>query len=145
VEETNRQRIVDAHLHWWDLETNYYPWLSDKKPDEGGLASASALATTYLPEHYLEDAWGFCVVGAVHVQANWDPSDPVGETRWLQQLADSAAANGMPQGIVAFADLSDPKIDALLAAHAGFRCTRSIRHMLNYIPDNPALCWADQD
>jgi predicted TIM-barrel fold metal-dependent hydrolase len=145
MEWTNPQRIVDAHVHWWDLETNYYPWLSNNKPDEGGLSSARALAKTYLPEHYLEDAKGFGIVGAVHVQANWEPADPVGETRWLQQLADSGVANGMPQGIVAFADLSDPHLDALLEAHAQFRGTRSIRHMLNYIPDNPALCWADQD
>ena len=138
-------RIVDAHIHWWDLDNNYYPWLSDQKVEEGGLSSASALAKSYLPEHYWRDAEGYNIVGLVHVQANWDPKDPVGETRWLQQLADSASTRGMPQGIVGFADLAADNLDALLDGHARFRGARAIRHMMNHIPGNPALCWADQD
>jgi len=138
-------RIVDAHIHWWDLDNNYYPWLSDQKVEEGGLSSASALAKSYLPEHYWKDAEGYNIVGLVHVQANWDPKDPVGETRWLQQLADSASTRGMPQGIVGFADLAADNLDALLDGHARFRGARAIRHMMNHIPGNPALCWADQD
>ena len=102
-------RIVDAHIHWWDLDNNYYPWLSDQKVEEGGLSSASALAKSYLPEHYWRDAEGYNIVGLVHVQANWDPKDPVGETRWLQQLADSASTRGMPQGIVV-SPISPPTI-----------------------------------
>ena len=23
--ERSNQRILDAHIHWWDLENNYYP------------------------------------------------------------------------------------------------------------------------
>ncbi|HVA41097.1 MAG TPA: amidohydrolase family protein [Candidatus Binataceae bacterium] len=145
MNQPNPQRIVDAHIHWWDLENNYYPWLSNQKPEEGGLASAHVLAKSYLPEHYRRDAQGYDIVGVVHVQANWDPADPVGETRWLQQLADSSKANGMPQGIVGFADLSADNLDELLEGHARYRGTRAIRHMMNYIADNPALCWADQN
>ena len=76
------QRIVDAHIHWWDLENNYYPWLMDEQPEEGGLSGFDAIAHTYLYEHYMEDAAGYDVEGFVHVQAEWDPSDPVGENRW---------------------------------------------------------------
>jgi predicted TIM-barrel fold metal-dependent hydrolase len=44
-----------------------------------------------------------------------------------------------------FADLAADNLDALLDGHARFRGARAIRHMMNHIPGNPALCWADQD
>ena len=138
-------RIVDAHIHWWDLDNNYYPWLSDQKVEEGGLSSASALAKSYLPEHYWRDAEGYNIVGLVHVQANWDPKDPVGETRWLQQLAEFRIDAWDAAGDRGFADLAADNLDALLDGHARFRGARAIRHMMNHIPGNPALCWADQD
>ena len=80
--------ILDAHVHWWDLETNPYPWLTHAKPTEGGLSGVDAIARTYLPEHYFADARGYDVAGFVHVQAEWDRADPVGETIWLEALAD---------------------------------------------------------
>ena len=143
--ESKPRQIVDAHIHWWDLKNNYYPWLSDQKVEDGGLSSAKTLARSYMPEDYGTNAEGYDIVGVVHVQANWDPKDPVGETRWLQQLADSDKTRGMPQGIVGFADLSADNLEMLLEGHARYRGTRAIRHMINHLPNNPALCWADQD
>ena len=143
--ENNPQRIVDAHIHWWDLETNYYPWLSDQQPEEGGLTSAKTLAKTYMPEHYFNDAKGYDIIGVVHVQANWDQRDPAGETRWLQRMADSPQGRGLPEAIVGFADLASDDFDAVIEEHAQYRNTRGIRQMMNHIPGNPALCWADQD
>ena len=39
----SRQKIIDAHMHWWDVENNYYPWLTDKlaESQESGLAGAA--------------------------------------------------------------------------------------------------------
>lgn len=145
MDSKSTQRIVDSHIHWWDLENNYYPWLTDERPDDGGLSGVDSIAHTYLPEHYAADAAGYDIIGVVHIQCGWDPSNPVGETQWLQALADSGKAGGAPQGIVGFADLADPAVEPLLEAHAGYANVRGIRHMLNYLPDNPALCWADQD
>lgn len=31
-------KIIDPHIHWWNLEENYYSWLLDQKPKEGGLS-----------------------------------------------------------------------------------------------------------
>ena len=41
-DRVSAQRIVDAHVHWWDLERNYYPWLMDRKHADGesGLSGA---------------------------------------------------------------------------------------------------------
>ena len=142
---TSNQKIVDAHLHWWDLENNYYPWLTDQKQDEGGLSGFDSIAKTYVRSHYLEDAKGYDIQGYVHIQAEWDPSDPVGETRWLQGLVDEGKLGGHPLAIVGFANLAEQRAESLLEAHSQFKNCRGIRHMLNYLPGTPALCWADQD
>lgn len=141
----SKQRIVDAHIHWWDLENNYYPWLMDQKQEEGGLSGLEALAKTYLYEQYMADADGYDIEGFVHIQAEWDPSDPVGETRWLQSLVDDDKIDGKPLAIVGFANFAAANIEEVLEGHAGHANARGIRHMLNYLPDNPTLCWADQD
>lgn len=143
--ERTSQRIVDAHIHWWDLENNYYPWLMDEQPEEGGLSGFEAIAHTYLYEHYMEDAAGYDVEGFVHIQAEWDPSDPVGETRWLQSLVDADAIGGKPLAIVGFANFAAKNVEAILEGHADHANARGIRHMLNYLADDPSRCWADQD
>lgn len=145
MSDKRSQKIVDAHIHWWDLENNYYPWLTDQKPGEGGLSGFDSIAKTYLYPQYMEDAVGYDIGGFVHIQAEWDPSDPLGETRWLQGLVDNDQVGGLPLGIVGFANLADARVEALLEAHASFENVRGIRHMLNYMAENPALCWADQD
>jgi len=65
------------------------------------------------------------------VEANHDPADPVEETRWLQGLADEADSRGMPNGIVAGADLAAPNAAEILEGHAAFANTRGIRQILN--------------
>lgn len=141
----SKQRIVDAHIHWWDLENNYYPWLMDQPDDEGGLSGAAPIAHTYTARHYLEDAEGLDISAVVHIEAQYDPSDPLGETRWLDDLASSGADEGLLKGLVGFANLADPNIEQLLEGHASAKLMRSIRHMLNRIEDDPAKCWAAED
>src|SRR6476620_8731293 len=79
--------IVDVHQHFWDLTRNYYPWLCDPKPVHFRYGDYSSLKRNYLPPDYLRDAAGFNIVKTVHVQANWDPTDPAAETRWLDEVA----------------------------------------------------------
>ena len=43
----------------------------------------------YVAKHYLQDAAGYDISAVVHIEAQWDPSDPLGETRWLDGLASS--------------------------------------------------------
>ena len=47
----------------------------------------SALKRNYLPPDYLRDAGALNIVKTVHEEALWDPTDPAGETRWLEQVA----------------------------------------------------------
>ena len=79
---------------------------------------------------------GLPLVKSVHVQAEWDhESDPVGETAWLQSVADSDASRGMPHAIIGFADLAQPESPDLIARHAEHANWRGIRHMLNWAED----------
>ncbi|EKS66757.1 MULTISPECIES: amidohydrolase family protein [Caballeronia] len=119
-------QVVDPHIHLWDLKTHHYPWLAN--PQTSFVGDARDLQHDYLLTDLLRDAEDIEVLKLVHVDANHDPADPVEETRWLQSIAD---IEGMPNGIVAGADLSADNAQQVLEAHAAFANTRGIRQILN--------------
>lgn len=137
--------IVDAHHHLWDVERNFYPWLKDADHDRG-WGDLSSLKHSYGVANLLADAGeaGVTVLKSVHVQANYDPSDPVGETRWLEEIAAGPQSCGLPTAIVGFADLSTPDVTAVLEAHARYPRVRGIRQVLNRHPE-PKLNRAPRD
>ena len=57
------------------------------KPVPFRYGDYSSLKRNYLPPDYLRDAGALNIVKTVHEEALWDPSDPAGETRWLEQVA----------------------------------------------------------
>jgi len=120
--------IADAHHHLWDMR-DYHAWLHANPRVTNFVGDYEAICQDYLSTDYLADAAGLPVVASVHVQAEYDPSNPVGETLWLTQQAEQT---GFPMGIVGFADLSNPDVQLLLEAHAQFERLRGIRHMLNW-------------
>jgi predicted TIM-barrel fold metal-dependent hydrolase len=125
-------KIVDTHHHLWDLTNNYYPWLSDNIKTIW-IGDYSSIRQDYLVKDYLEDCKNQNVVKSVHLQALWDPSDPVGETRWLQQCYDKC---GYPDGIVAYANFAEPNVEEVLKGHCEYPNVKGIRKDLNW-HDNP--------
>ncbi|WP_428262698.1 amidohydrolase family protein [Haliangium sp.] len=123
--------IIDAHHHLWDYDNNRYPWLQDGYRDLW-LGDYRSLRRNYLIGDYLADCAGNNVVKAVHIQAQWDHDDPVGETRWLQACADE---HGYPHGIVAYADLSHPEVESVLREHRRHRNVKGVRMDLNWHQD----------
>ncbi|SAK53220.1 amidohydrolase [Caballeronia pedi] len=119
-------QVVDPHIHLWELSTHHYPWLAN--PQTSFVGDARDLKHDYLLADLLRDAQDIEILKIVHVDANHDPADPVEETRWLQSIADT---DGMPNGIVAGADLSADNAEQVLEAHAAFANTRGIRQILN--------------
>jgi len=103
---------VDAHHHLWDSVQNSYPYLTDGSRDR---MHGKPLPRVYSIDDYVRNIDGLNIVKSVHIQCGWDPADPVGETRWLEGVAQRA---GYPTAIVAHADLSDPAVEQTLAAHA---------------------------
>jgi predicted TIM-barrel fold metal-dependent hydrolase len=124
--------FVDAHVHFWDLAQLRYPWLTPPFTDDGPNGSVAAIATTYLVDDYLNDARNWTVAGIIHVEAGAATALAQEETRWLQELS---RERGLPNGIVAFAALDDPAVEALLDAHAAHEQVRGIRHIVNWHSD----------
>jgi predicted TIM-barrel fold metal-dependent hydrolase len=130
------QKIVDAHFHLWNLDENYYPWLTDaSRPSL--VQGRAALRRNYLVTDYLRDMGDLNVVAGVHIQAEHDPRDRVRESRWLQQVAAQPDARGFPQAIVADADFASPDVEQVLEQHASFANTRGIRFALHRRLDEP--------
>jgi predicted TIM-barrel fold metal-dependent hydrolase len=121
----DRIPIVDAHQHFWDLERNYLPWLCDEPPIPFRYGDYGPIRKTYLPDDYVRDARGHDIVQTVYVETEWDPADPVGETRWVHEVH---ARFGLPGAIVAQARLDRPDVAEILDAHREFPLVRGIRH-----------------
>ena len=123
-------KTVDAHFHLWDLKENYYPWLCDgDRPSV--VRDYSSLRKNYLISDFLQDIGDLEIVASVHIQAEHDPRDHVRETRWLQAVADDPGSRGMPNAIVANADLAAPDAEEVLRKHCEFRNVRGIRQALH--------------
>lgn len=132
--------FVDSHQHFQDIEKHYYPWLCDVGRPAQLEGDLTPIRRNYLPADYLDDLKPVRLVKSVHVQNGWDPLDSVGETCWLQGLADQ---DGFPHAIVAFANLAAPDVAAILEAHRAFPNVRGIRQILNWHHD-PSLRIAPQ-
>ena len=118
-------KVVDPHIHLWDLSTGLYPGL--ETPSTGFIGSNAPIARSYLFDEFRSEGGSAVeVVKAVHVEAF--PTDPVAETRALQAVADNSP---IPLAIVANADLSAPDAEQVLERHAAFPMLRGIRQVLN--------------
>lgn len=117
--------IVDAHHHFWDPTTNYIPWLCDEPPIAFRYGDYRALRRPYLPDDFRRD-WGrHRITGSVYIETEWDPRDPLGETRWVEGVA---ARHGLPSAVVAQAWLDRADVAEVLAGQARSSLVRAIRH-----------------
>lgn len=129
--------IADAHHHLWALGTGRYGWLTGA-PREAVFGNTAPLMRDYEIADYLADMAGVAPVKSVHIQASFD--DPLGETRWLQGIADE---HGFPHGIVAFASLAEPGVEAILEALRAHANVRGIRQIMSW-HRNPAWTFTDR-
>ncbi len=139
IEALRAMPKVDPHHHLWDLSMGKHAWLVPPvSPRMYG--DHTPICRDYLVQDFLADCRAQNVVRSVHVQANWNPDDAVGETRWVQSVAD---AHGFPHGIVAYADLAAPNLDDMLEAHLESANVRGIRQILGHT-DDPGLARRDR-
>jgi predicted TIM-barrel fold metal-dependent hydrolase len=87
--------MVDAHQHFWDPGKHYYPWLNDEPPIPFRYGDYRAIRRRYLPPDYLRDATPYRIAKTVYVEAEWNPQDPIGEMRYIQEMR---AQYGLPTG-----------------------------------------------
>jgi predicted TIM-barrel fold metal-dependent hydrolase len=117
--------IVDAHLHFWDPQRNYHPWLCDDPPIPFRYGDYRPIRRPFLPADYKAQTGPHSVVGTVYMEAEWSPQDPLGEVEWIHGLA---ADSGWPNAMIAQAWLDRADIDEQLAALAQRPLVSGVRH-----------------
>ena len=117
--------IADAHQHFWDIGTNYHPWLCDEPPIPFRYGDYRAIRRRYLPDDYVADVGSHSVVKTVYVEAEWNPADPIGESRYVSRLR---RETNFPTVMVAQAWLDRDDCAAVLEQQAAFDFVRSVRH-----------------
>ncbi len=116
--------IIDAHHHLWQRSRGDYHWL-----DSRINPVLAPIERDYLLEDYQRLAADNGITGSVLVQA----AESEAETRWL--LAQAHAARHLIRGVVGWIDMAAPRAVDALGALAQDRLLRSIRPMLQDIPD----------
>ena len=112
-----KPEFVDAHVHFYDMghpELFYAHWQPDEDHPVLGAQTRKLAERNWLAEDFIAVSRDSNVTKAVHVQAAIGSPDPVTETEWLQEAADRT---GFPHAIVAYADLRDPGVEAVLERH----------------------------
>jgi predicted TIM-barrel fold metal-dependent hydrolase len=118
-------KIVDPHQHFWRISDRTHPWLDGTERLAGfRYGDYSPICRDYLPDDFRRDAARQNVVATVHVEAEWNPKDPVAETRWLMQLKER---RGLPTAMVGQAWFGRADIAEVLAGHAAFPAVKGIR------------------
>ncbi|HET8549722.1 MAG TPA: amidohydrolase family protein [Bryobacteraceae bacterium] len=115
---------VDAHQHFWDVRRFAYPWM----PAE--------LRRNFLPEDLAPVLRENRFDGAVTVQASTED----GESDWLLDLADQ---HSFMLGVVAWVDLTDPRLGDRLDQLQRRPKFRGVRHPVDDEPDNRWLLRAE--
>ncbi|WP_372524297.1 amidohydrolase family protein [Piscinibacter sp.] len=117
--------IVDSHHHLWALDGGCYPWLQDGyDPDAFMLGDYAALRRDFGADEYRAAADSQPIVATVHVEAERVRSQALAETGWLHRLH---AANGLPNAVVAWADLLADDADERIAEQAVYPLVRGVR------------------
>jgi predicted TIM-barrel fold metal-dependent hydrolase len=130
--------IVDAHHHFWDLSLGKHGWLAGGQPDD----ELAPIRRNVLPADYEALARLENIVASVHVEANWDPADPAGESAWLDGLPRS---EGIASRYVAYAALADADAPQVLERHAANPRVVGIREILSWHPDPAKRRMPDND
>lgn len=109
-------RVIDAHQHFWNLETGEYPWLS---------ADYGPLYRTFAPDELAPQLQATGVDGTVLVQA----ADSVADTAAMLAQAE---AHDWITGVVGWVPLDRPEEAAtVLDRHAGHPAFVGVRHLIH--------------
>jgi Predicted metal-dependent hydrolase of the TIM-barrel fold len=117
--------IIDAHQHFWDLSLKKNPWLNPNKQIPFRYGDYKSICKNFLTSDYFKVSKNQNIVKTIHMETEWDPNDPIGETEWLHKLYEMT---GFPNAVVAQAWFDRNDIETVLENQSKFDLTRSIRH-----------------
>ncbi|MBV9655970.1 MAG: amidohydrolase family protein [Acetobacteraceae bacterium] len=116
--------IVDAHHHLWDLSAGRYPWLQDRYEPHFFLGPYRAICRNYGVEDLRRDQAPMRIAGSVHIEAERDRADQLGETRWLEQVHQET---GLPSACVGHVSFLQPDMASIIRGHSASKLMRGIR------------------
>lgn len=128
-------KVIDSHHHIW--RKTDLPWLLEGKPRIFG--DYTALKRDYPIEEFEADVAPVNVVKSVYLQANWAYDRSVEEARWVDE---TGKRHGMPNAVVANADLRRPDVEGLLDAYTKIPSVKGIRQHLHW-HKNPKFSYID--
>jgi L-fuconolactonase len=122
------QKIIDTHVHLWQLDQSSYDWLK---------AAPALLQRNYSIEELEADRTAAGITGGILVQAD----NTLEDTEWM--LA-TAARTGWISGVVGWLPLTDPVATATLLAdkYARHPYFKGVRHLIH---DEADPKWLLQD
>lgn len=123
--------IIDAHLHFWDPQSNYHPWLCDEPMIPFRYGDYSSIRIPFFPQDYQQQCGHHNVLGCVYMEAEWQHGDALKEARWVHAL------NGRtcwPNAMIAQAWLDADNIDAQLEKLSAWPLVRGVRHKPTTMP-----------
>jgi predicted TIM-barrel fold metal-dependent hydrolase len=120
--------ILDSHHHFWDLNKNYYPWLSDEVSKDFFLGDYASIRKNYLIDDYKKDSANHNIIGTIHCDAEWERKNQFAETEWLTKLSRNEK---LPTCIIGHAWLHHENSEEIIAKQASSSLVRSIRSKPN--------------
>jgi predicted TIM-barrel fold metal-dependent hydrolase len=117
-------KIVDTHQHLWDLERFSFSW-TRKHP---------SLDRSFRMADYLAATAGLEVSKSVHLEADVDEPDMLGETRYILELAERD--DNPLAGVVACARPESAGFAAYIEQIAGHPKLKGVRRVLHVAPDD---------
>lgn len=115
-------RLIDPHLHFFDLEQGDYHWLAeDQLPS---WPEKNKLQRNYAAED-LQLAEGMALAGFVHIEAGFDNQQPWREIEWLENQIST------PFRSIAYLDITQADCTADLQRLQKFNSVCGIRYILD--------------
>lgn len=137
-----KQAFVDAHHHLWNLDKLDYGWLKrigEMKP----FGDPTPIQRNYeFHELKQQDASGLKLMKSVHLQCDPSIPDPVTETAYISQQAETY---DHPIAIVGFADLSSENFEETILRHKSYGSFRGVRQIVCRTVQRPELCFVQSD
>jgi predicted TIM-barrel fold metal-dependent hydrolase len=118
--------IIDAHHHIWRKDKT--PWLNGPIVPRI-FGDYAAICRDYGIDEFATDAMPFGITKSVYVQVNVAPGDEVWETTWV---AAEGQRRGLINAVVAFADLTDPRVGETLDREIAAGPVRGVRQQLHW-------------
>jgi L-fuconolactonase len=122
---------IDAHQHFWQLARGDYGWLNGTEP------ALAPLRRDFAPDDLMPLMRTHGVARTVLVQA----ADSIAETEFMLALA---AKHDFIGGVAGWVDLADPTAAAAIARLAERPALKSLRPMLQDLPDGEWIARAPQ-